>query len=62
MMQNGRIQTKHLVTAYPKNADDAHIRTQVCVRDLPDRFLAEAIVLPDHGHAPCCHASQEQKE
>lgn len=53
---------KYLLTAYPKNADDAHIRTQVHVRDLSDRFLAEVNVLPDHGHAPCCHAPQEQKE
>jgi len=54
----------YLKTTLSKSADDVCIRTQVQVRvrDLPDLFLAEAIVLPDRDHAPCCHASQGQKE
>jgi hypothetical protein len=44
------------------NANDGRMRIQVRVRDLFDRVLAEASALPDHGHVPCCHASQGQKE
>jgi hypothetical protein len=40
--------------------DHIHIQTHVCV--LSDSILAEASVLPSHGHAPYCHVLREQKE
>lgn len=48
--------TKNLLTF--KIVCVAHIRTRIRARVSPDLILDEVLVLPDHDHAPCCHALQ----